>query len=101
MASIRIRAGFAARCEPDRLIYAITTGVTAPAAWFFSAAAYSDGSYGVEPGIYSSFPLTTDGQGKYSIVQGLPMSDWAKGLLQASVAELKSEKAVIADLLKG
>ncbi|MCB0154399.1 MAG: malate dehydrogenase [Anaerolineae bacterium] len=73
---------------------------TPPGHWF-SAATYSDGSYGVEPGIYSSFPITTDGKGKYEIVQGLAMSDWAKGLVQASVDELKSEKEVISDLLKG
>lgn len=73
---------------------------TPPGHWF-SAAIYSDGSYGVEPGIYSSFPITTDGKGKYQIVQGLAMSDWAKGLVQASVDELKSEKEVISDLLKG
>jgi malate dehydrogenase len=72
---------------------------TPPGHWF-SAAVHSDGSYGVAEGVYSSFPLTTDGQGKYSIVQGLPMSDWAKGNLQASVDELLSEKEVIADLLK-
>ncbi|HMR65235.1 MAG TPA: malate dehydrogenase, partial [Anaerolineae bacterium] len=45
---------------------------------WFSAGVASDGSYGIEEGLIFSFPVTADGQGSYSIVQGLPLSDWAK-----------------------
>ncbi|MCK6627352.1 MAG: malate dehydrogenase [Anaerolineae bacterium] len=71
-----------------------------PAGHWFSCAVPSDGSYGVDEGLIFSFPITSDGQGGYSIVQGLPMSDWAKGKFAATLQELRDEKAVVADLLK-
>lgn len=71
-----------------------------PAGDWFSCAVPSDGSYGVDEGLLFSFPITSDGQGGYSIVQGLPMSDWAKGKFAATLQELHDEKAVVADLLK-
>lgn len=71
-----------------------------PAGHWFSCAVPSDGSYGVDEGLIFSFPITSDGQGGYSIVQGLPMSDWAKGKFAATLQELRDEKAVVVDLLK-
>lgn len=72
---------------------------TAAGDWF-SCAVVSDGSYGVDEGLLFSYPITSDGQGGYSIVQGLPMSDWAKGKFAATLQELRDEKAIVADLLK-
>ena len=72
-----------------------------PAGQWFSAAVPSDGSYGVDEGLFSSFPVTTDGQGHYTIVQGLSMTDWAREKLAASVEELRTEKEIVADLLPG
>lgn len=66
---------------------------------WFSAAVPSDGSYGIEKGLIFSFPITSDGNGGYSIVQGLPLSDFAQEKIQITEEELKSEKAVVADLL--
>ncbi|MEM7114165.1 MAG: malate dehydrogenase [Chloroflexota bacterium] len=66
---------------------------------WFSAAICSDGSYGIDEGLIFSFPLTSDGNGSYSIVQGLPMSDFAQEKVQATLQELRDEKAVVADLL--
>jgi malate dehydrogenase len=71
-----------------------------PAGDWFSCAVSSNGSYGVDEGLIFSFPVTSDGQGGYSIVQNLPMSDWAKGQLAKTLQELREEKAVVADLLK-
>jgi malate dehydrogenase len=71
-----------------------------PEGKWFSAAILSDGSYGVDEGLMCSFPLVSDGQGGYSIVQGLSMSDWAKEKFEATVAELRHEKEIVADLLK-
>jgi malate dehydrogenase len=72
---------------------------TPPGHWF-SAGVPSDGSYGVDKGLISSFPLASEGQGRYKIVQGLSLSDWAREKLEASLVELREERAVIADLLK-
>ena len=72
-----------------------------PAGEWFSAGVYSDGSYGVPEGLIFSVPITSDGQGNFSIVQDVPMSEWAKGKFQANIDELSKEKSVVADLLKG
>ena len=59
----------------------------------------SDGSYGVPEGLISSFPVKSDGNGGYEIVQGLGLSDFLKDKLAASVNELQSERDTVADLL--
>ena len=65
----------------------------------FSAAVCSDGSYGVDEGLISSFPLTSDGK-NWSIVQGQSHNDFAQAKLDATVAELKEERDTVKDLLK-
>ncbi len=75
-------------------------GVKTPAGNWFSCAVPSDGSYGVDEGLVFSFPIVADGEGGYSIVQGLPMTDWAKEKFEATLEELRGEKAVVTDLLK-
>lgn len=64
----------------------------------FSAAVCSDGSYGVDEGLISSFPLTSNGS-DWSIVQGLSHNDFAQAKIDATVAELKQERDTVKDLL--
>jgi malate dehydrogenase len=64
-----------------------------------SMAVPSDGSYGVPEGIISGFPVTTDGRGGYSIVEGLELSTFTKDKLTNTVAELQQERADVADML--
>ncbi|HRV93887.1 MAG TPA: malate dehydrogenase [Anaerolineae bacterium] len=71
-----------------------------PEGHWFSAAVPSDGSYGIAEGIIFSYPVTSDGQGNYSIVQGLSLSDWAKEKIAVTEAELRDERETVADLLK-
>lgn len=66
---------------------------------FFSAGVYSDGSYGIDEGLMFSFPIRSDSQGHWEIVQGLELSDFARAKIKATEDELKEERAVIADLL--
>lgn len=64
-----------------------------------SMAIYSDGShYGVPAGIVYSFPCTV-AHGQIGVVDGLPQSERALALIQASAAELMEERAAVADLL--
>lgn len=70
---------------------------TAPGDWH-SVCLCSDGSYGVEPGLISSFPVRTQGQ-KPGIVTGLPLSEFSQSKIQASVNELKEEKSLVSELL--
>jgi malate dehydrogenase len=57
----------------------------------------SDGSYGVEPGLISSFPIVTDGK-KWKILQGLPVNEFSQSKIDATVAELKEERDAVASL---
>ena len=59
----------------------------------------SDGSYGVPEGLISGFPVTTDGQGGYEIVQGLELSDFAQSKLDRTVEELTEEREAVSDML--
>ncbi len=70
-----------------------------PAGDWFSASVCSNGEYGVDPGLMFGFPLTSTGNGDWKVVEGLPMSDWAKGKFEASLNELRSEREVVKDLL--
>ena len=63
-----------------------------------SIALCSDGSYGIEKGLMCSFPTRSDGT-KIEIVQGIPLNDFAKAKIEASVNELKEERAMVEELL--
>jgi malate dehydrogenase len=74
---------------------------TTPKGRWFSAAVPTDGSYGIEKGLVCSFPIISNNETCcYSIIQDLPMSDWARRLFQKSLDELREEKSHVADLLK-
>lgn len=69
-----------------------------PAGESFSAAVCSDGSYGTDEGLISSFPLTSDGS-KWSIVQAIEHHNFAREKIDATIAELRSERDTVKDLL--
>lgn len=57
----------------------------------------SDGSYGVSEGLISSFPCVVRG-GEWQIVQGLEIDDYSRTKIDASVAELESERDAVREL---
>ncbi|SJM92542.1 malate dehydrogenase [Crenothrix polyspora] len=59
---------------------------------------YSDGSYGIEPGLMYSYPVTIS-NGKVSIVQGLDINDFSRQKMQLTETELKEERSAIKHLL--
>jgi len=59
----------------------------------------SDGSYGVPEGLISSFPVAADGRGGWTITPGLELNDFLRERIAKTVAELESEKEIVADLL--
>jgi malate dehydrogenase len=69
-----------------------------PANDWHSVAVCSDGSYGAEKGLICSFPIRVTG-GKAEIVQNLPLNEFSRDRFDKSVAELKEEKALVAQLL--
>jgi malate dehydrogenase len=58
----------------------------------------SEGSYGVEKGLISSFPIRTTGN-SWEVVQNVPINDFSRQKIDASVNELKEERALVSDLL--
>jgi len=62
-----------------------------------SMAVPSDGSYGVDEGIISSFPVRASG-GSYEIVQGLEVGDFAQSKIDITVGELREERDAVSEL---
>ena len=63
-----------------------------------SVAVCSDGSYDVAKGLISSFPVRVRA-GKWEIVQGVPINDFSRTKIDASVAELREEKSLVSELI--
>jgi malate dehydrogenase len=57
----------------------------------------SDGSYGVDEGLISSFPVTCS-NGSYQIVQGLEIDDFSRSRIDITVNELKEERDAVRQL---
>jgi malate dehydrogenase len=62
-----------------------------------SMAVPSDGSYGVEEGIISSFPVRVSG-GSYEIAQGLEVGEFAQSKIDITVGELREERDAVQKL---
>lgn len=58
----------------------------------------SDGSYGVAAGLISSFPVRSNG-GKLEVVPDLPLNEFSRAKIDASINELKEEQSLVAELL--
>jgi malate dehydrogenase len=69
-----------------------------PVGDWHSVCVCSDSSYGVEKGLISSFPVRSNGQ-KLEIVQGVSINDFSRAKIDATINELKEERAMVADLL--
>lgn len=69
---------------------------TAPGDWV-SMAVPSDGSYGVPEGLISSFPCVCE-NGDYRIVADLDLDEFSRERIDASVAELESEREAVREL---
>jgi malate dehydrogenase len=72
-------------------------GVGTPEGDWTSAAIVSDGSYGVEEGLISSFPVVSKNR-RWEIVQGLEIDAFSRGKIDASVAELAEEREAVKGL---
>jgi malate dehydrogenase len=62
-----------------------------------SMAVASTGTYDVEEGLISSFPVRVSG-GSYEIAEGLEVGDFARAKIDASVNELKEERDSVREL---
>jgi malate dehydrogenase len=68
-----------------------------PAGDWVSMAIPSDGSYGVQEGLISSFPVTCSG-GTYEIIQNLEINEFSQSRIDATVKELGEERDAVSEL---
>jgi malate dehydrogenase len=60
-----------------------------PAGDWHSVAVCSDGSYGIEKGLSASMPIRTLANGKWEVVQGLPIDAFSQEKIDLTISELK------------
>jgi len=72
-----------------------------PADDWHSVAVCSEGQYDIDPGLIASMPIRSDGAGGWSVVEGLEIEDYSRGLIDASVRELREEREAVRDLIPG
>jgi malate dehydrogenase len=70
-----------------------------PAGDWHSVCLCSDGSYGVEAGLISSFPVRNVAR-NIEVVRGLPINEFSRAKIDATVNELKEERAMVSELLR-
>ena len=58
----------------------------------------SDGSYGIPQDVMYGYPVTCQ-NGEYTIVQGLPIDDYSREMMNKTLAELEEERSGVAHLL--
>ena len=98
-AIIKARGASSAASAANAAVDTVRTLVTpTPAGDWYSVAICSDGSYGVEKGLMSSFPIRTTSSGR-EIVQDVPVNDFSRQRIDLSVKELSEERSLVSELL--
>jgi malate dehydrogenase len=98
-AIIKARGASSAASAANAVVDTVRSLVTpTPEGDWYSVGICSDGSYGIEPGIISSFPVRTAGYGR-EVVQNIVLNDFSREKINASISELLEEKALVSDLL--
>jgi malate dehydrogenase len=64
-----------------------------------SLAVVSNGEYGVPQGLQFGFPVRTNGQGGWTVVEGLSHDEFAAERIRVTTEELEAERADVAGLL--
>jgi malate dehydrogenase len=64
-----------------------------------SVAVCSPGDYEVEAGLISSFPVRTNEDGSWEVAKWVPIGDFSREKIDATVAELKEERELVKGLL--
>jgi malate dehydrogenase len=88
-------AGSAANAVVDTVCSLVSE---APSDDWHSVALCSNGEYSVENGLISSFPVRVRG-GKPEVVQDLPINEFSRARIDASVNELKEERELVKESL--
>lgn len=98
-AIIKARGLSSAASAANAVVDTVRSVVTpTPAGDWTSICVCSDGSYGLEKNLICSFPIRSDGK-KLEIVQGVPVNEFAKGKIGATVKELMEEREMVKELI--
>jgi len=98
-AVIKARGSSSAASAANAVVDTVRSLTTpTPSGDWHSVAVCSEGSYGVEKGLISSFPVRTAGN-SWEIVQNVPINGFSRQKIDASVNELKEERGMVSDLL--
>ncbi|MDX1952847.1 MAG: malate dehydrogenase [Verrucomicrobiota bacterium] len=98
-AIIKARGASSAASAANAVVDSVRSIVNPTAAGdWHSVCVCSDGSYGIEKGLICSFPVRSNGKG-LEIVQGVPVNEFSRKRIDATVNELKEERALVSDLL--
>ncbi len=98
-AVIKARGSSSAASAANAVVDTVNSLIsTTPMEDWHSVAVCSDGSYGVEKGLISSFPIRSNGT-DWEIVQGVPINEFSRSKIDASVQELAEERSLVAELL--
>ncbi len=98
-AIIKARGASSAASAANAIVETVRSIVTPTASGDWNSLCLcSDGSYGVERGLISSFPVRSNGT-RLEIVPGLPINEFSRSKIDASVKELLEERAMVENLL--
>ncbi len=99
-AIIKARGASSAASAANAAIDTVRSLITpTPAGDWTSVAVCSDGSYGIEKGLIASMPIRVISDGKWEVVQGVPVSEFSQGKIDGTINELKEERDAVKDLI--
>ena len=96
-AVIEARGASSAASAANAAIDHVHDWVSGTSGEWVSMAVVSDGSYDVDEGLVSSFPVTCEG-GDWSIVEGVELNDFSKEKIGMTVDELRGERDSVKEL---
>jgi malate dehydrogenase len=98
-AIIKARGASSAASAANAVVDTVRSVVNpTPAGDWTSVCICSDGSYNLEKGLICSYPIRSDGK-KLEIVQGLPINEFSRQKITATVNELKEEREMVKELI--
>jgi len=97
-AIIKVRGASSAASAANAVVDTVHSLLTPtkPNDWY-SVAVCSEGSYGIQKGLITSFPIRTV-RDKWEIVQDIPLNDFSRHMIAASIQELMDEKFLVSYL---
>ena len=99
-AIIKARGASAAASAANGVVDTVRSLCTpTPVGDWFSVGVCSTGSYGIDAGLIASMPIRTEDGVNWTVVEGVEVNDFSRAKIDASVAELNSEKEAVKHLL--